>query len=477
MYGTVKAIAIDDEPSHLLAITTALGALGLPAIGHWYDRENSELQPSPPAGGYGHLRLVFTDLNLAELGGVANTESLWGTIVSVLKQVISPDSGPYLLVFWTRMEATAASVKTLLYDRPERLNGAPLPLDVMEIPKGPFLVRPVDGGDFEDQLKSYYSELHSKMAELKQLIAQTIVGDKRVHMLAAWEARAAEAASRAVNEVSRCARIDVDNDPVRASESIAVTLSRIAVAAAGANGAKKHPARALDAGLLDIVADQFSASVVDGAYQAAVADAIGEQIEGDAAFSKPLQMSAELNTFFHVDRVLEHLGSLDRGAVLFVKSMDRNVLGGFRPMKYLTSEFFFPADMVSADNLDQHRADITEIRDSKSAVLVELGADCDHAQDNQRTSRFLLGFCVPERFMYIIRSNDRLRSGALELLGPWVIDGESKYLLVSCRRFWTWQDSVLGGSEIAFRLRASVVEKLLHRYSSWASRPGIIEFR
>ena len=142
MFGPIRAVAVDDEPSHLLSITAGLSSLGIPCMGYWFDRDTSELRPSPPSGGLPYLRLLFTDLNLAELAGVPDTATLWATIVTVLKQIVSKDSGPYLLVFWTRVGAKVAEIKEMLYARADQLEGIPCPIDVLEMSKSEFLMPP-----------------------------------------------------------------------------------------------------------------------------------------------------------------------------------------------------------------------------------------------------------------------------------------------------------------------------------------------
>jgi hypothetical protein len=104
-------------------------------------------------------------------------------------------------------------------------------------------------------------------------------------------------------------------------------------------------------------------------------------------------------------------------------------------------------------------------------VLVELGADCDHAQDSARTRRYLLGLEVPVKFFELARfhENNKLRNESLQLLGPWRINGEIVYLLVSCGRFWVWQDrNPHAKGQVKYRLRMSIINKLLHQYSAWA---------
>jgi hypothetical protein len=130
VFGPIRAVAIDDEPSHLLAITTGLSASGIPCVGYWYDRGSHQLQPAPPAGGLPYVRLILMDLNLEELAGIPDPANLCGTVMDVLHQIVSKDGGPYLLVFWTQVGTKVEAVKTLLY---QRLEGIPFPLAVLEL--------------------------------------------------------------------------------------------------------------------------------------------------------------------------------------------------------------------------------------------------------------------------------------------------------------------------------------------------------
>lgn len=476
MFGPIKAVAVDDEPGHLLSITTGLSAVGIPCMGYWFDRDTSELRPIPPEGGHSFLRVVFTDLNLAELGGVPETATLWATVVGVLKQLVSRNSGPYLLVFWTRVGAKAAEVKEMLYARAGELDGIPCPLDVLELPKGPFLVSAPAEKAFDEGLREFYGALHDNIDQLRLAIERAVATDPQLNAVAAWESRAAEAAALAVNEVHRCARADAQ-DASMVREALKKTLAKIAVAASGNTAAQAGPARALDAGMLDIVVDQFGASADQASYVAIVQAAISATLAEDIHFANDVAMYAELNTFFHVDREVATAKSWDRGVVIAARPLGNEL--GFRPLDFLTSEFLFPQELIPEAQRAQVPDHLKQLRDAPSFVLVELGADCDHAQNHNRTRRFLVGLEIPKDLLYLACPDElgKLRNGALELLGPWKIDGDVKYLLVSCRRFWTWQKNTPPASEPRYRLRASLVEKLLHRYSSWSSRPGIVEFR
>jgi hypothetical protein len=474
MFGPIRAIAIDDEPGHLLSITTGLSASGIPCMGYWYDRETHELKPKPDASALRHVRLVFMDLNLEELGGVPETAALTSTVMHVLEQIIPKDAGPYLLVFWTQVGSKVDEVRTILY---QRLKGIPFPLAVLELAKGPFLIRPPQGQDFNAGLLEFYSQLHNNIAGLKKAVEDVVSQDTQLSAMSSWEARASEAAARAINEIHGCAKGD-ERDPSKVTESIRKVLAKIAVAASGKKSAAESPARALDGGMVDILTDQLGASVEDAGYLEVIGRAIGTAVGGEIVFNDGVQMFAALNTFFHIDTQVGSAGPGERGVVIPTKVFKGEL--GFTPASFLTSEFVQPWEVFPEGDHEKMRNLLAELKQSAEFVLVELGADCDHAQDSARTRRYLLGLEVPAKFLELVEfpANRKLRSESSVLLGPWIINGEIKYLVVSCGRFWTWQKKDLPPSaKVKYRLRASVINKLLHQYSAWSTRPGIIEFR
>lgn len=478
MFGPIRAVAVDDEPGHLLSITAGLSALGIPCMGYWFDRDTNELRPSPPSGGLPYLRLLFTDLNLAELGGVPETATLWATVVTVLKQVVSKDSGPYLLVFWTRIGAKVTDIKEMLYARADELEGIPCPIDVLEMPKSQFLISPPKAKGFDEGLREFYAALHANLGKLSATVGAVVATNATLNAVSAWETRAADAAALSVNEVHRCARSD-EKDPSKIGESLTRVVAKIAAAASGDAAAQAEPARALDAGMQDILIDQFGISVEVPAYKQAINAALRPTIAGKILFTDSVAMHGELNTFFHVDREVASAKSWDRGVVIPARPLHDGSVLGFNPVELLTSEFLFSVDQVPKAKRADAPGHLQQLQQDPGIVLIEMGADCDHAQDQDRTRRFLVALELPQHLLYLASpsSDGKLRNGALELLGPWKVNGAVKYLVVSCRRYWTWQASTPPPGAPMYRLRASLVDKLLHRYSTWSSRLGIVEFR
>jgi gamma-glutamylcyclotransferase len=477
MFGPIRVLAVDDDPAHLLAITSGLAASGIPCAGYWYDRNTGNVSPAPTTK-LAHVRLIFMDLNLAEIaGGPPETANLCATVMDVLEQLLSADAGPYLLVFWTNVSSRVQEVAAMLYERLEPTHGIPCPLAVEELAKGPFIVNDPKEKDFKSALAKFHADLHANLPALAKAVTGVVESDPQLNLLCAWEARTSTASAGAVNAIYWCAKDD--GPPAERTQSVKRICAKVAVAASGESSAKASPARAFDAGMADILVDQFGASVDEPVYQGVVNASIDGALKaGEIRCNDDLKVSAALNTFFHVDSEVATTSAAERGVVVSARPFNKNDLG-FRLDDQL-NDFLIAWESVPTKRQLEFKALWAELRKRQHEfVLIEIGAECDHAQDTSRTRRFLLGLEVPKRFTGLLRfpGSGKLRNDALELLGPWTLDGGEKWLLVSCRRFWIWQDKQPHAkSKVKYRLRGPIVEKLLHRYASWHSRPGIVEF-
>jgi hypothetical protein len=120
-----------------------------------------------------------------------------------------------------------------------------------------------------------------------------------------------------------------------------------------------------------------------------------------------------------------------------------------------------------------------ELRTEARIRLIEIGADCDHAQRKPRTIRLLLAAELPvERLNPGQQKDTRKLEGqhdALTVLGPWNIDKRNCLLLVSLRRFVTIQEWACPGSlKLLYRVRKPITDLLLYKYTTHSNRPGII---
>ncbi|MDL1862224.1 hypothetical protein FBR04_14525 [Betaproteobacteria bacterium PRO7] len=467
-FGPIRAVVIDDKPTHLFAIGAGLAGVGIPCMSYWYNRGKGSLVP-PPQEPHRYLRLVFMDLNLAELGGNPEPETLEAAIEDVLKQIIASDAGPYVLVFWTEVTGKAAQVGNLLY---ERLKDIPLPLAITELKKAPFLPkRRAKGEDVEVALQKMFADLSRKLRELGKEITRLSGVREELNIVAEWESRATEAAAGAINEVVSHARKDAADEKL-VGDTLKNLLAFVGIAAAGREPAAAEPARALDLGMGEILIDRFSTSVDERTYRKLVSSVLGPVIAAAPAFKDRHRVAAALNTFFHVDVNCKGAKSNERGVVIPIgRHLPKSKIG-LTHTELLQKEYLYPAKQ-NKDSPVLYAALPAEAR----AVLVEVGADCDHAQPKPRSIRYLVGFEVPKKYKDFLVRNGKTQSPSLHCLGPWLIGGKEIYLIVSTRRFITWQHSRPPAGKVEYRLRTALVNKLLHDYSNWHSRPGIVEFR
>ena len=474
MFGPTRAIAIDDELTDLLAITTGLSACGIPCIGCWYDRETHSLKPSVPREDLTAVRLVFMDLNLEEFGGIPAPANLVGPVMEVLKQIISQNGGPYAVVFWTMVGVKVDEVRQLLY---ERLDGIPHPVAVVELPKAEFAVAKPTEQDFKPALKEFYLGVMANLERLKEEVKRVAAIDSRLFAVSMWEGRASEAAAGSVNAIHACAERDA-TDKSKSAESLGNILAKIAIEATGKKVAVHSPARALDAGMIDILKDQFGSSVVSDAYQKAIATAIGGIVGNELDFTDRDALYADLNTLFQVDLNVDATIANERGVVVSANGWNQGELGFNKVIIF--DEFVQPNDAFPPEEREEILGLYREFRSAAEFVLIELGADCDHAQDSSRTQRYLVGIEVPPRYFRLLYypNSRKLRSDGLVLFGPWKIGKATQHLLVSSGRFWVNQKKEPPPkAAVKYRLREPVVNKLLHHYASYSGRPGIIDFR
>ena len=466
--GPIRSVVIDDKPSHLIAIAAGLAGVGIPCMSYWYNRGRSRLVPKPKAP-HKYLRLIFCDLNLAALGANPQAEALEAVIEEVLKQIVAPDGGPYVLVFWTEVAGKVTTVRDLLY---QRLQGIPLPIAVLELKKAAFLPKtPAKPMDLELAMQVMYADLAKKLPALGKEVLKISSIRPEVNVVTEWESRATEAAAGAVNEIVVQARTDAA-DETMVGETLKNLLGYIGIAAAGTEPAAAQPARALDAGMGEILIDRFSASVDEKKYRKLVADTLGGVIAGPPTFKDGHRVASALNNYFHVDMNVKGIKGNDRGVVIPGAKHLLVTKLGMTHAQLLQSEFLHPEK-----NTPEGQALYAALPGNAQLVLVEIGADCDHAQPKPRSIRYLVGFEVPKKYKDLLVRKNKTMYPHLHCLGPWLVSGSEMYLIVSTRRFITWQHSRPPSGKVRYRLRTALVNKLLHDYSTWHSRPGVVEFR
>ncbi|NUO74762.1 MAG: hypothetical protein HOQ32_01990 [Lysobacter sp.] len=493
----VRVVVVDDNPTHLVSIANGLAKAGVPCIPHWYDIENNILVPPAPPEGYPYLRVLFTDLNIQEMAGAnADPKSLASVLISeVLQPVVAPNSGPYSICLWTSTGSKAQEVSLIIGERVSAASMGdakrPAPLLINIIEKQPFV--PEKNEEVDRALASLFRHNNGDGPSIEESISNAISQDAQLKASLSWEARVSTAATQTINGLYQISSYEVKDD-VKQSTAFRTVLAKIAIGASGQKNAKQDPARALDDGLADLFIDQMRNSVYSESYKQAVSASLLEPIS-----HPPLILAAgsrnALNTVLHLETQLPAGNQVERGLVFDINT--DALLGELKlgnRSDFLFNDMLFNPGLLErtikskapgSPDIEKLENGLAEIRRRKDellrrarVVLIEIGADCDHAQRKGRTIRFLLGVEIPEELSIFIHGplNNGPRSESLRTLGPWELEkGNSLHLLVSLHRF-TAQQSWLRREDISalYRLRKPLVDQLLYWYSVHSTRPGIM---
>lgn len=527
MFGPVRAVIIDDTPSHLFNISSGFSAAGIPCTSYWYDRTETspknKLKPKPPENGHEYLRVIFTDLNLDESTG--DLVEAIGPVINVVSQLVSRKGGPYAIVFWTVTQHTIESIRELLTERFNAM-GIPQPIAIDEIKKGEFLVVPSNEFNGEEVLNQLFKETYGKPSGLEDEVLRILAKYGLLKMLSEWESRAIHAAGQSSNNLFNASKLAVtDSDDI--TDSLRKVSALVAKEAVGVMAAKEQPAKAYDAALQDILVDSFNQSVNNEDYTKIVKDELGAVIANNIQIDNKENVYAQLNTMFHVDFNIEGVCVVNRGSVIDLA--EANKVGILIDIsKFCCWEDFFweprkanvcsdlpkisdeirgalvdEMTVINQRAVEPLSSAITSLRKKSAAslrekykqlvcsrrafsdslrwVLIEAGADCDHAQSKSRSLRYLVAAEIPAEFLtdYVYGGEkDKLRNDALKILGPYDINGELIYLLISFKRFVAWQPPAeIPTINIEYRLRKVIIDFILNSYATWSMRPGMTEYK
>lgn len=483
IFTPVRAIAIDNNPLELVSLVNGLSAHGLPCSAHLFD--DADLVPAPPKDGYRHLRLAFVDMNLLDASGT-DPKQLASIISNVLSQAVSKDCGPYTLIFWTSFPEKVEQVRPEVVTQLKEL-GIPPPALVTHLGKSDLI--PVTNGKEAEQISIGLRDHISKQAELAEKLETSLSERLRqagaASVASIWESLLAEAASNTMRELFGEARAISSENP---SEAFQEVLATIATEAIGRKNAKDEPLVGLTEGLLDLVVDQLRTASSSQIAEEVVAAELGKSIK-EGPQQLPGTTSARINRIFQAE--LFPAGSLpervSRGLVVRPTTEALQQAGLHEAWeRFIWSEILH--DPARLNKEDPQREELLkrkeEVQAAVKPLLIEVGADCDHAQRKPRTHRYLIAAEVPSEYVtdfLMSTAPDRRTpfvSDAIERLGPWPHDGREVSIAVCCKRFFGIQTEKLpNGSAPVMRIRSALVNHLLHKYSVLATRPGFIQLR
>lgn len=454
-----RVVALDDKEEDLDIIVKALGRAGYSAIPYLFDLADYNPQITNPCAG---LRLVFSDIHLTPTSGVGSGGADHAAVIGNFLKLIVPD-GPYGLIFWSKHEADEREIVSQLSSRSQDI-GFKLPVFFGFMDKKSIGIQPgQDSYDVDyDRLRDLIREQVDKAPALKAVMD--------------WEERVLLSAARASNSLfdvvdTRPAESKAESDNSNAWLDLLTYLSQEAV---GLESALSNSRAAIDNALLPVLEDQLRFSVSGGEDAECP---ISKKLLGQEGKKSKLSTAINkysLNSFYLVENLSAEAAISCKARGVVSIPIDGNV-------DFISAKFGFEWVDVLYDEfvLFGHEKDRKqELATRTKPCLVSLSAECDEVQGKIPSHRYLLGIVVNAADLgeFFNLKKGGLARAALQLIGDVKIDGSERTLIVSCRRFMSEHSGVESPLRSVARLRRSTLDELVHHYTTYARRPGVMRF-
>ncbi len=428
-------VVVDNREEHLKAILEVFQRLETPCLGIRYD----------PADGIGerklrNVRVLFLDLHLIDASATTDERQHYTAIAGILRDNVSPDGGPFVLVVWTEYEDKAEGLGNYLNEDADL--GFGVPLEIIILPKSEFIDtnsgEPLPGNT------------------LRERVQDAISKNPRLNALLSWEADVQAAAGETLAELMKLVPDDKRNAG-QYDAGLDEVLSGLASAAVGRDHVDDDPRGAISSVLAPILADRILNQ--ENKSLELWNEAITQHRNGEIP-STP-QNSGRVNRLLHVAVTSsEKIAPSDWGAVVELPSELRDD-DGFQDRFSVDRDGLLDKEFKLKNEGDYARC---------RWRLVRIGAACDYAQNRSGPIPYLLGIEIP----HDVR---RDQPSAAEWKSPVLLsdsNDEPFNLAVNARYSLSVAPTDIGEWNSVYRLREQLLMQLISHVSGYLSRPGII---
>ena len=451
-----RFVVLDDKPEHLTPIIEAFKHIGTSCIGLPYNGETDE---HLSIDFYKGVRGLFIDLNLS--GGSVGTSQHYAEIARILETVITKDNGPFILILWTENPQECPDLKTYLEESIEQGCEYCKPLSVESLSKTEYINTIKDHPDFGKIFPG-------REDEFKNVIKAFFTTHSQIAALFDWESKVLEAVNQTLIELINLVPADKRNFNDYPSE-IDKVLSCIVRETVGKSHVATDPKKALNLAIYPILVDKILNNTPNQENIQLWNNAITQVGSASIADEKAV---GKFNKMLHLAVTgHESMSPYDWGAVVEIPSEifnDEFCLGhfGYNQNYLIKNTFCFN----STEKL--------------RPILIRLGASCDYAQNKQGPIPYIFGFVVDaEKYHQRERDfSDPEKQFINKKLSDWVsplfnyIDEDPAfYIVLNLQLVVSKVKGQLDTYQTLYRLREQLLNQVIVRATSFASRPGINE--
>ncbi|HAV4558229.1 hypothetical protein ABGT03_06435 [Acinetobacter baumannii] len=446
-----RFVVLDDKKEHLEPIIETFKLIGSSCIGVQYNEEDaSHLQQDYYKG----VRGLFIDLNLSGSSSLGSSTH-YAEITRILETVISCDNGPFIMILWTDNPQECDQLIEYIETRLDPNKKYCKPLLIKSLSKTMYIdansaIKESNRETFKEEIKGFFSSV------------------PQIAALFDWESKVLEAVNQTLIELLNLVPSDKRNFTDYPTE-IDKVLSCISRETVGKSHVATDPQKALNLAIYPILVDkilnrtsnqeniQLWNNAITQVKTASISDekAVGK-------FNKMLHLAVTGH---------ESMSPYDWGAVVEI------------PSEIFNNEFCLGNFGYNQNHLIKNTFCFNNIEKLKP-ILIRLGASCDYAQNKQGPIPYIFGFVVDaEKYHERERDfSDPEKKFINKKLSDWVsplfnyIDEQPAfYIVLNLQLVISKVKGQLDTYQTLYRLREQLLNQVIVRATSFASRPGINE--
>ena len=427
-----RVVIIDDNETHLNALSSALTRLGSASLPFRYEDEH------PPLGHLGGARVIFCDLHLSSDALTTDARQHCANIAGMLGQALAEDHGPYLLVIWSQYPDQIAPLNDYL----ESLKPNQRPIIVQTLDKNEF----IDIGTGEP--RSDRGLIDAVMEVLQNFPA--------LFTMLQWEHLVAGAAAKTT---SRLWSLSAAIEGEQTDSILKKTLGMLIRGSAGTAHGGAQPGNSLVEALEPLLSDRITSADIGD-------DAIWKNGIDLSSAGRGVSKSS-LYASLHIESPTQH------------SATSRGVLSSVSP--HIEDEAFEERLGHTKQQLllDLGYADqnIKTIEKDVDWCLLQVNAACDEAQQNAGLIPFCLAALVPGDSRgdgVVKRSKDSIRcTKPFDM----IVNNETKTKVLCLHGRFILGLTKSEANKLApiLRVRNSLVDKLVFEVRTNSARLGVVE--
>ena len=446
-----RFVVLDDKEEHLKPIVDTFKFIGSACIGVQYDDEHaSHLSQDYYRG----VRGLFIDLNLSG-GSSFGDNNHYGLITGILESVITSNNGPFIMILWTENPQDCDSLIEYIEQR----------LDKNKQYCKPLLIKPLSKTQYIDKDSNFKTGAAEALkAQIKGFFASV----PQIAALFDWESKVLEAVNQTLIELINLVPANKRNFNDYPSE-IDKVLSCIVRETVGKSHVATDPQKALNLAIYPILVDKILNNTPNQdniqLWNNAITQVKTALISDEKAVGK-------FNKMLHLAVTgHESMSPYDWGAIVEI------------PSEIFNDQFCLDHFGYNQQYLIRNTFCFNSIENLKP-VLIRLGASCDYAQNKQGPIPYIFGFVV-ESQKYHERECDFLdpeKKFMSRKLSDWVSPlfsyanaDPAFYIVLNLQLVISKVKGQLDDYQALYRLREQLLNQVIVRSTSFASRPGINE--